>query len=397
MLYDILSPLIFFASLGGILLIVGRVVIRIRREQLSTNIQSVAAHTPSAHTSLWQPASKEVTQLLQPTQKSVHAMRSRFAQVSQMVRQTKDTLGTWRTRRREAKAAARAALPTAPPPAAAIPPDVLQSQAPTITAPPRRGLRGRFASLKLRRRRTQLPPAAPREEILLSVAADSTPPLAPAATPVSPPEVATPPLAAVEPQPASPVTPPPKAEVPTPAPVSEKTSVVASAATSQSLASSLLRRVQGKGRHQPEVLRTAEAELENHDFQAAEDRLVPYIVKHPKDTTAYMLLGQAAMGREAWEEAMEIFEQVVTWNRKQAGAYANLGLAAYRAGRFTKALQALQRSLDSDPYNQEVLAALLSIAEKMDNPALQHSIREKIELADAHAKQQKNVPQNASV
>lgn len=383
MLYDILSPLIFFASLGGILLIIGRVVIRIRREQLSTNIRSVAAHTPSALSSSWQMGGGEVTQLLKPTQKSVHALRSRFALFGHMVRQTKDTAVTWRTRRREAKAAKvavqamkAAEIVLVTPPVPLVQTEVEQSG---VVAQPRR----RWQGLSDWRERRASRKVAAAETVAQQVSADVeknvtaetvVPPLTPVVVPVITPSVS------ADVSPAAAIVPP--------APVAD----------SRGFASTLIKRVQAKRANskQPDALQSAEAELSQQHYQVAEDMLVPYIVKHPKDTAAYMLLGKAAMGREAWSEAMEIFEQVIKWNRKQVGAYTGLGIAAYHAGKFTRALQALQRAQDSDPISREVLDCLMSIAEKMDNPALQHSIREKIEQLEAEASAN-NVPENATV
>ena len=126
-------------------------------------------------------------------------------------------------------------------------------------------------------------------------------------------------------------------------------------------------------------LEEAQEALSAKEYERAEDILVGYIVKHTKDTDAYMMLGEAALGREDWQEATEIFEQVVSWNPKQAGVHAGLGLAAYRAGRYSMALQALQRAHEFEPENVTILTDLLSIAKKMDIPALQHSINEKLQ------------------
>lgn len=373
MLYDILSPLIFFASLGGILLIIGRVVIRIRREQVMASLRSAAAPSiASPGVSLWQPAGREVTQLLKPTQKSVHAMRSRFAFILHMLRQTKETLTGWWARwqsHRRADSARPGAMPSTTTASPTAPP-----AAPIVAPPATRGQRERLAFWR-RWRPAGAAVTVPRP----AKPADNALPVTEARHAAETPRTEEQPPAAQAPEPA------PVTLVKTPA------GVVASVAQSRSFTKSLLRRVQAQRvSKEPPELQSAAAELAAQHFQAAEDVLVPYIVKHPKDTAAYVLLGQAAMGREAWEEAMEIFEQVIKWNRRQAGAYAGLGLSAYRAGRFTRALQALQRAQDADPANREVLNALLSIAEKMDNPALQHSIREKI----VQLKEASNSPQD---
>lgn len=381
MLYDILSPLLFFASLGGILLIVGRVVIRIRREQLSTNIRSVAAHTPSGLTTSWHSSGTEVTQLLKPTQKSVHALRSRFALLWQMLKQSRESVVSWRARRRAAKAMKAAASPTVPAAADVETVELRSGETPGVVQAPRQGRWRQLASWRARRRdRIEEIPAVPVASV--TEMTDAPAPAVPVVTET---------IAVTQPaaQAATPSKPEPMA-VPkpvAPAPVED----------SRGFASTLIKRVQAQrvNRTKPNVLQSAEQELQQQHFQSAEDLLVTYIVKHPKDTAAYMLLGQVAMGKEAWAEAMEIFEQVIKWNRQQQGAYASLGLAAYHAGKFTRALQALQRAQDSQPDNREVLDCLMSIAEKMDNPALQHSIQEKIEKLEI-ADKQKSVRENAA-
>ncbi len=125
-------------------------------------------------------------------------------------------------------------------------------------------------------------------------------------------------------------------------------------------------------------LQRAQTALQEKDYQHAEDILVDYIVHHTKDTKAYMLLGHVAMAKANWGECLEIFEQVMALKPGEPGAQAGLGIAAYNLGRYAKALPALQRAHEEDPTNRLVLADLLSIAQKMDNPALQRSINTKL-------------------
>lgn len=134
------------------------------------------------------------------------------------------------------------------------------------------------------------------------------------------------------------------------------------------------------------LLQRAEQALNAKDYQHAEDILVDHIVHHTKDAKAYMLLGKIALAKADWPEAMEIFEQVLTLRPEEPGVQAGLGIAAYNCGRYSKALQTLQRAHDEDPTNLLVLNDLLEIAQKMDNPALQRSINAKLkELAPTEA------------
>ena len=125
------------------------------------------------------------------------------------------------------------------------------------------------------------------------------------------------------------------------------------------------------------ALEQATNALGKSEYQKAEDILVEHIVKHTKDTKAYLLLGRVALAREAWDEAIEIYEQVLAWDEAADGAWAGLGSATFAAGHYTKALPALQRAAEADPTNSEVLDKLMTIARNMDNPALQDAIKEK--------------------
>jgi tetratricopeptide (TPR) repeat protein len=132
------------------------------------------------------------------------------------------------------------------------------------------------------------------------------------------------------------------------------------------------------------ALQRAQQALNAKDYQHAEGILVDHIIHHTKDTKAYMLLGKIALAKSDWPEAVEIFEQVLTLHPEEPGVQAGLGIAAYNCGRYSKALQTLQRAHAEDPTNRTVLTDLLAIAQKMDNPALQRSIKAKIkELASA--------------
>lgn len=353
MLYDILPPLAFFLSLGGILLIVGRVVMRIRRQQFATHVQSFGTTASFASGSGGRAAAEsQMQQLLQPTQKSVHMIRTRVGLLASIaVRARQDVAARWRSWRQahrewgEQKRQEKA----------------LMSAAARIDAESGEGGRARRFSALRRRVHMAAPASAsvdrphtvvePARRVSLVQGGERLTEAAPANEPAA---------AAETKQPEAPVV---------------------SASKLRELGRRGLRR-RGAGREAVlDEVAQAEVLLAAGDFQRIEDMLVPYIVNHPKDTKAYMLLGRSALGREAWGEAMEIFEQVIAWRAEEEGAYAALGYAAFKAGRFTRALQALQRAHDAEPGDAMVLKYLLNIARKMDNPALQHSILEKLATA----------------
>lgn len=132
----------------------------------------------------------------------------------------------------------------------------------------------------------------------------------------------------------------------------------------------------------------AQQELDAANYQHVENILVPYLMKNPRHANAYILLGKAALGRHAWDEATEIFEQAVAINPAGKGFYASLGFAAYRTGKLTKALEALQKAHDADPNNVVIIKRLLTIAQRMDNLPMQRSLQEK--LAGLQANQEES-------
>lgn len=126
--------------------------------------------------------------------------------------------------------------------------------------------------------------------------------------------------------------------------------------------------------------------IEENNFDEAEDILIPYIMKHASDTKAYMLLGKAAVGKGSWEDAMEIFQQVVKMNNNEEGVHAQLGHAAIQVGKFTLAMQELQRARDNDPENIGIREDLLFIARRMDNKVLEKGVLEELAALQEKAK-----------
>lgn len=289
MLYDIAPPLLFFASLGGIILVVSRVVVRMKRLEFSEAIQTEGARV-----------SRPAHQLLNPQESRIKLMQSRLAAAGASLKKVirPPHSSSWRER-------ANAAY---------------------------HGLSDRLRRALPRRRRraapapTPLPAPAPRVQLRRVE------------------EKPTPPAAA------------PRVET-----------------TAQRL-QALVR----KQRATTSPVAEAQAALSAGNLSQAEDILVSYIVKHPKNTVAYLLLGEIAAKREAWSEAVEILEQVIRLDAAAPGAYAKLGEVALQAGRVTRALEALQRAHDLEPENIAVLKNLLKIAQRLDNRVLQKSVLQKL-------------------
>ncbi|MBI3421107.1 MAG: tetratricopeptide repeat protein [Candidatus Sungbacteria bacterium] len=147
----------------------------------------------------------------------------------------------------------------------------------------------------------------------------------------------------------------------------------------------------------PSIFEQVNDAITSGQLEQAEEMLIPYIVKHTKDKEAYMLLGQVAIAKGAWEEAMEVFQQVVRLDPNLTDAQAGLGYAALQQGKFSIALQALQQAHKADPENVQIVEQLLNIARRLDNKVLQKSmLQELVELQPDNKKASESLRQLVS-
>lgn len=350
MLYSFIPPLIFFSSLGGIIYIVSRVVGRMRQAELSENMAKAAVTDSSQFT--WR---------LAPDQKRIRLIGSRLGMLSQPFQRAKAALLSRRRQTEviapeaQSKAAETPTQTTSEPVVIKEPrrwrmPNLRKYTGPAIKTVGKGVSRGVTSAGQVAQKISKGIMRKSRHQQLPEPTV-TTLPVAPPPAPVSAPVLR---LRRALSLPAEPPT------------VDDKPG---------SLVSPF---VFHKKPQLPSNLQTAEQAIAAEEYKQAESILVPYIVKHTRDATAYMLLGRVAVGRKNWTEAIEIFDQVVALNPKEKDVYALLGLAAYRAGKVTRALQALQRAQEADPENEEILNHLLVIAHQMDNAALQNSIEEKL-------------------
>lgn len=325
MLYDLAPPLLLFASLGGIILVVSRVVVRMKRHELSQAIQTEGARLhQSTH------------QLLNPSESRIKLMRSRMSAAADSLKQSLTSLKGIPARVRAARR-----KPGEPRPADAG----RELAAQTIQAP-RSSWRERFSSA-YQRTSHGLRRLLPRRQLRQLT---------------------------------------PAKEISTPAPVKvqlrrveeEKPAVSPAATPRVETTAQRLQALVRRQRATTSPITEAQAAFSAGNLAAAEDTLIGYIVKHPKNTVAYGLLAEIAAKREAWDEALEILEQVIRLDAAAPGAYAKLGEVALHAGHFTRALEALQRAHDMEPENVAVLKHLLKIAQRMDNRVLQKSVMQKL-------------------
>jgi len=78
----------------------------------------------------------------------------------------------------------------------------------------------------------------------------------------------------------------------------------------------------------------------------------------PAIADGYNNLGALAAMHHDYKTAMQMFEQSGIWNPKLEGLDRNVGMAAFYAGEYDKALPLLQRHLESHPEDAAVRSAL---------------------------------------
>ena len=279
--YEVLPPLAFFVSLGGIILVVSRVMVRLRREQYANSVQAAVAHVQSHRSA----GLKDLAQIIGPSRKSVHVIKNRLTLLKSTARSSAGTL---------------------------------LSRAHSVA--------GKANTLKRSLLRRQPAPVAQAPD--------------------------KPKLTIVE--------------TPPPAPTPEK------------------KKLFSRPKKLP-ALQRARAAIEASQLDQAEEILVPYIARHPKNTQAYILLAHVASLQNNWTEALEILQQVVKINPATRGAWAELGRAAYEAGKFTLAIEALQRAHSAEPGNADTVQRLLNIAQRMDNTPMQRSLAAELKALKQNA------------
>ena len=357
MLYDVLPPLLLFVSFGGIIVVVSRVVMRMRNQQFSEEIQAEVDSTKPIHEE----------SLLGPRQAGVMLMGNRL---KYMAMSTKSgVVGAFgaagravtsiRARRLERKQERQDVATVSE-----------QSSAVGEVQMPETGLRDRIAVLAQRGKEglsslqqeiaNRVPDPKAVGERFASVKNRVTTRRQVVQQEEEPAPKSSPVIRLVRHNPAE------------EQPKEEK--------QKQGIMSQILKREKEVG-----AIAQAEAAIAKKDFDAAEDALIPYIMKHAGDTKAYMLLGKSAIGKEAWDEAMEIFQQAIKLDDTLVDAYANLGHAALNAGKFTLAIQSLQHARDMDANNVQIREELLFIARRMDNKVVEKGVLEELALLKEQA------------
>jgi tetratricopeptide (TPR) repeat protein len=102
------------------------------------------------------------------------------------------------------------------------------------------------------------------------------------------------------------------------------------------------------------LYRQAVQVAEAKDYARASQLARDAIAQYPDHLLAWYLLGQAAMGRSAWEEAVTAFSNVVKRYPASFAAHRDLGLALEHLGRVDDARAAFETALARRPDSQDL-------------------------------------------
>lgn len=346
MLYDILPPLFLLASFGGIAVILSRVVMRVQQQRLNQEIRATAAtHQTVASDDLFRSRGSKIS-----------VVKNRLALIPQAATSMKENIKNVRVKRQERKAEKASLLAVE---------EKMAAEARAV-APPKQGrfsrLKGSMQSVaensrkgiqavRARRQEKAEDEIESQEEFTNEVVEEESKPLVRRVT------------------------------------MAEDTNTDSEVAEGATSRLSLRRK---KPKDQDPLSRAATC-LRESQYDKAEDILLPYIIRHARDTSAYMLLGRAAVGRGEWAEALEIFQQVRAIDEDTPGLLSSLGKAAAKAGRVTLAVETLQKARDIEPENIAIREELLMIAKHTDNKVLERSVAEElVELRQEKASAEAN-------
>jgi tetratricopeptide (TPR) repeat protein len=101
------------------------------------------------------------------------------------------------------------------------------------------------------------------------------------------------------------------------------------------------------------LYRQAAQAADAKDFERATQLAKEAIAQYPDHLLAWYLLGQAAMGRSAWSDAVDAFSNVTRRYPKSFAAHRDLGLALAHLGRKEEAKTELEAALALRPDNDD--------------------------------------------
>jgi tetratricopeptide (TPR) repeat protein len=109
------------------------------------------------------------------------------------------------------------------------------------------------------------------------------------------------------------------------------------------------------------LYRQAAQAADAKDFERATQLAKEAIAQYPDHLLAWYLLGQAAMGRSAWSEAVDAFSNVTRRYPKSFAAHRDLGLALAHLGRKEEAKTELEAALALLPDSDDTRLRLASL------------------------------------
>ncbi len=376
MLYDIMPPIIFFAAFGGIIVLVSRVVMRTRREEITETIHMEARNNVSVMPE----------NLLNPGRGGVELLKNRVSAATSNIRESFAGAKTYLQTRKEQKEQQEilADMRNEEEQKAEVITEA-RSEEPVGQSEsfigginiPAASWREK-TSMLLKRTTGSLKQAASsvRGAAKLNLRQSKTTPVELTQTPERGSLVSTTSV------PAAPVAAAPQIRIiRVESPVSKNEKASSSPALKSPETSPqgrFIARLKKAEAPKPSTLESAQRALDAGKYEQAEELLVPYIIDHARDCRAYILLGKVAEAKGSWEEAMEIYQQAVRLEPDKADTQAGLGHAALQQGKFTIALRALQRAHTCNPTDIGVLHELLDIARRLDNKVLQKSTLEQL-------------------
>jgi cytochrome c-type biogenesis protein CcmH/NrfG len=112
------------------------------------------------------------------------------------------------------------------------------------------------------------------------------------------------------------------------------------------------------------LYREAAKAADAKDFERATQLAKEAIAQYPDHVLAWDLLGQAAMGRSAWREAVDAFANVTKRYPKSFAAHRDLGLALANLGRQDEAKREFEAALALRPDSDDTRLRLASLYDR---------------------------------
>src|SRR3990172_7218992 len=98
---------------------------------------------------------------------------------------------------------------------------------------------------------------------------------------------------------------------------------------------------------------------------------------------AYLEAANVHMSKDAFQDARQIFEKVLTLDPNNKEVYHKAGIVYFKEGKFVEACKAFKPAFDADPKNQELIDLYLEALSKADRAADAEEVLKKLLSQDA--------------